>query len=103
MNLRHPLTIAGIGLLLAGLLVVLGLAVWRLWSGYWVALSVVDAIAFMSPSTAASATDALSDSDILYFVFADAPLYGLLIVAGAALLVVGMWDRKQAGAGSSLH
>jgi hypothetical protein len=84
---KHSLKIAGIGLLLAGLLVVLGLATWWLWGGYWVALSVVDAIAFMSPSTAASATDALSDSDILYFVFADAPLYGLLLVTGAALLV----------------
>jgi hypothetical protein len=50
-----------------------------------VALSFVDAIGFMSPSTAASATIALSDSDILYFVFVDAPFYGLLLVAGVVL------------------
>jgi hypothetical protein len=85
-NQKHYLLIAGIGLMLAGLFVVLGLAAWWLWSGYWVALSLVDAIGFISPSTAASAIDALSDSDILYFVFVDAPLYGLLLVAGAVLL-----------------
>ncbi len=72
--------------MLAGLLVVLGLAAWWLWSGYWVGLSFVDAIGFMSPSTAASALIALSDSDVLYYVFADAPLFSLLLVAGAVLL-----------------
>jgi hypothetical protein len=85
-NPKHYLLISGIGLMLAGLLVVLGLAAWWLWSGYWVGLSLVDAIGFMSPSIAASAIDVLSDSDILYFVFVDAPLYGLLLVVGAVLL-----------------
>lgn len=83
--------------MLAGLLAIFGLAAWWLWTGNWVALSVVDAIGFMYPSAAASATEALSDSDILHFVFADAPLYGLLLVAGAVLFVKGMWGRKQAG------
>lgn len=85
-NQKHYLLIAGIGFLLAGLLVALGLAAWWLWSGYWVGLSLVDAIGFVSPSTAASAIIVLSDSDILYFVFVDAPLYGLLLVVGAVLL-----------------
>ena len=74
--------------MLAGLLVVLGLAAWRFWSGHWLELSFVDAIGLVSPSAAASATIALSDSDVLYFVFADAPLYGLLLLVGAALLAV---------------
>ena len=78
--------------MLAGLLVVLGLTTWWLWTGNWVALSFVDAIALMSPSTAASATITLSDSDVLYFVFADAPLYGLLLVVGAILFVIGKWE-----------
>ena len=78
--------------MLVGLLVVLGLATWWLWTGIWVALSFVDAIALMSPSTAASATITLSDSDVLYFVFADAPLYGLLLVVGAILFVIGKWE-----------
>jgi hypothetical protein len=92
-NPKHHLHIAGIGLMLAGLLVVLGLAAWWLWTGNWVALSVVDAVGLMSPSTAASATIALSDSDILYFVFVDAPLYGLLLVAGAVLLATNQVIR----------
>jgi hypothetical protein len=85
-NSKHFLHIAGIGLMLAGLLVALGLAAWRFWSGYWLELSFVDAIGLASPS--ASATIALSDSDVLYFVFADAPLYGLLLLVGAVLLAV---------------
>jgi hypothetical protein len=85
-NQKHYLLIAGIGFLLAGLLVVLGLAAWWLSSGYWVGLSLVDAIGFVSPSTAASAIIVLSDSDVLYFVFVDAPLYGLLLVVGTVLL-----------------
>ena len=78
--------------MLAGLLVVLGLMAWWLWSGYWVTLSFVDAIALMSPSTAALATITISDSDVLYFVFVDAPLYGLLLVVGATLFVIGKWE-----------
>ena len=92
MNPKHYPVIAGIGLILAGLLVVLGLAAWWLWSGYWVALSFIEAIALMSPSTAAFATITLSDSDVLYFVFVDAPLYGLLLVLGAILFVIGKWE-----------
>jgi hypothetical protein len=103
MNPKHYLLIAGIGLMLAGLLVVLGLAAWWLWSGYWVALSLVDAIGFMNPSTAASATIALSDSDVLYFVFADAPLYGFLLVVGAALFVIGKWNRQESGSENNLR
>ena len=83
--------------MLAGLLVVLGLAAWWLWSGYWVALSLVEAIALMSPSTAAFATITISDSDVLYFVFAEAPLYGLLLVVGAVLFVIGKWNRQRSG------
>ena len=82
--------------MLAGLLVVLALAAWWLWSGYWVALSVVDAIGLLNPGIAALATDTLSDSEVLYFVFAEAPLYGLLPVVGAALFVAGKWSRKTA-------
>ena len=81
--------------MLAGLLVVLGLAAWWLWSGYWVALSLVEAIALMSPSTAAFATITISDSDVLYFVFAEAPFYGLLLVVGAVLFVIGKWNRQK--------
>jgi len=95
MNPKHYLAIAGIGLMLVGLLVVFGLAALWLWTGYWVALSFVDAIGLMSPSTAALATIALSDnSGVLYFVFADTPLYGLLLVVGAALFVIGKIRRK---------
>jgi hypothetical protein len=89
MNPKHYLTISGIGLMLAGLLVVLALVARWLWSGYWVALSIVDAIGLISPGTAAQATDTLSDSDSLYFVLAEAPLYGLLLVLGAVLFVTG--------------
>lgn len=94
-NHKHFLAIAGIGLMLAGLLVVLGLAAWWHWTGYWAALSFVDAIGLMSPSTAALATIALSEnSGVLYFVFADTPLYGLLLEVGAALFVTGRMSRK---------
>ena len=94
MNPKHYLTISGIGLMLAGLLVVLALAARWLWSDYWVALSVVDAIGLISPGTAAQATDALSDSDILYFIFAEAPLYSLLLVLGPVLFVIGKYMEK---------
>ncbi len=93
---ENALEMTGIGFMLAGLLVVLALAAWWLWSGYWVALSVVDAIGLWSPSTAALATDALGDSEVLYFVFAEAPLQGLLPAVGAALFVAGKWSRKTA-------
>jgi hypothetical protein len=94
MNPKSYLTISGIGLMLAGLLVVLALAARWLWSGYWVALSVVDAIGLISPGAAAQATDSLSDSDILYFVFAEAPLYSLLLVLGLVLFVIGKYMEK---------
>lgn len=71
----------------AGLLVVVGLAAWWLWFGNWLAISLIDAIGFMGPSIAAWATMAVSNFDVLYFVFADAPLYALLLVTGAVLLL----------------
>ena len=71
--------------MLAGLLVVLGLAAWWLWTDSWLGLSLVDSIGLLSPGTAALATELFSDSDILYFVFAEAPLYGLLLGVGAVL------------------
>jgi hypothetical protein len=89
MKPTNDLTIIGIGLLLAGLLGILALAAWWLWSGYWLAISMVDAIGLVSPSTAAMATTTLSSIDILYFVFAEAPLYSLLLVVGAVLFVIG--------------
>jgi hypothetical protein len=93
-NPKHYLTICGIGVMLTGLLVMLALVARWFWSGSWVALSVVDAIGLISPASAALATDTLSDSDILYFVLAEAPLYGLLFVLGAVLFVTGMINEK---------
>jgi hypothetical protein len=100
MKPTNHLTIAGIGLLLAGLLVVLVLAAWWLWSGYWLALSVVDAMGLISPSTATLATDTLSDSDVLYFVLAEAPVYALLLVVGAVLFVIGK-SKEMTGSDKS--
>lgn len=73
--------------MLAGVLVVGGLVVWWLWFGDWLGISLIDAIGFISPSIAAWASIAVSNFDVLYFIFADAPLYGLLLVTGAVLLL----------------
>lgn len=71
-----------------GLLEILGLAGWWLWTGNWVALSFVDAIGLIDPGTSALTTLLLSGSDVLYFVFADTPLYGWLLGLGATLFVI---------------
>jgi hypothetical protein len=86
---------SGIGVMLTGLLVVFALAARWFWSGSWAALSVVDAIGLISPGTAAEATGILSDSDLLYFVLAEAPLYGLLFMLGAVLFLAGMIKEKS--------
>ena len=82
MNLSRITRYSGIALLVAGGLVVTTLAFWWLSTGTWVLLSLVDSVAFLSPSAAASAQVFLSDSDVFYFLFAEMPLYGLLFALG---------------------
>lgn len=81
MNLTR-ITHSGIALLLAGSLAVAGLAIWWFLTGYWIALSLIDSVGFLSPHAAASASMFLSESDVFYFIFAEMPLYGLLFALG---------------------
>ena len=87
MKQRNYLTVTGIGLLLAGSLLVLALTLWWLRTGDWLALSSIDALGLMSPIAAAWTAMIVSDFDIFYFVFAEAPLYSVLLISGAILLI----------------
>jgi hypothetical protein len=87
----------GISLVSAGLLVVLGLSGWWLWTNHWVSLSLVDAIGIMSPTAAASAISMLSDSDVFYFILADSPLYLFLMAVGGCLFAAGRIMSSHAG------
>jgi hypothetical protein len=80
---------SGIALILAAALVLLALVGWWLKSGVWVALLLVDAVNLLSTKVTSTATILLSDFDALYYVFAEAPLYALLLAFGAVLAITG--------------
>ena len=79
---------SGIVLLAAGGLVIAALAIWWSLTGHWVALSLIDSVGFLSPKNAATASVFLSESDVFYFIFAEMPLYGLLMTLGGALILI---------------
>ncbi len=105
MNLSRIIWYSGISFLIAGCLAVVALAVWWLLTGYWVLLSLIDSVALLSPNTAAAASAFLSESDVFYFIFAEMPLYGLLVTLGGVLILLGQilkyWRRNAERHGAS--
>lgn len=95
MTRKRYRVVFGIGLFLAGMLVFIGLSVLALRSGHWPGVSLVDVIAFIDPAISARMAIALSDSDILFFVLADSPLYGWLLGVGTAFFVSAMLSRQS--------
>lgn len=81
------LLVAGFGTIIAGLLVLLALTLNYVLYGHWFALSLVDTITLLSPGATVSIGMLVSESDVSYFIFADAPQYAVLMVVGMGLLI----------------
>ena len=97
MNYVRITLYSGIVLLIAGGLVTAALAIWWSLTSHWVALSLIDSVGFLSPKNAAAASVFLSESDVLYFIFAEMPLYGLMFALGGLVILPGLlWGDSKA-------